>query len=389
MGRPHEYEECLAMKTDPTGSAGSARVLMFSQRNIYEPEVWRCSFNEFEGIVQKIDAVDVLAPIPQRWFQLRKSHAMRLGKISSIPVNPGLSKIKLDRYYDLFIAVCEKPSELLNVNVVEGWKDRCKTSICWLTEFYVNQMPLYKSSLNVLSKFDHVLFMFDTNEPFKRIIRGEGSYLPAGIDTALFCPYPHPPKRSIDVLSIGRRSEQTHQALLRMARENKAFYVYDTFTDLHSYDITQHRFLMASLAKRSRYFVVNPGKINAAEETGGQSEFGYRYFEGAAPGAIMIGEVPKNKEFGRCFGYTDAVIHLPFGSEKIGEIIEELDAQPERQKRIRKTNVVNALLNHDWAYRWETILNVAGLEPLPQLAARTRYLKDLSERVSLEWDPEP
>lgn len=378
------------MKIDSTTSSGAARVLMFSQRNIYEPEVWRCSFNEFERIVQKIDSVEVLAPIPnKRWFYQRRSHAMRMGKISSIPVNPGIPKLKLDKYYDLFIAVCEKPSELLNVNVVEGWRDCCKTSICWLTEFYVREMPSYKSSLKVLSKFDYVLFMFDTSEPFKQVIKGEGSYLPAGIDTTLFCPYPNPPKRPIDVLSIGRRSEQTHQALLNMAYENKIFYVYDTLTNLHSSNIEQHRFLMANMAKRSRYFIVNPGKIDSTEETGGQSEFGYRYFEGAAPGTIMIGDVPKNKEFGNYFGYKDAVIHLPFGSGKIGEIIEELDRQPERQKQIRNTNVVKSLLNHDWVYRWETILKTTGLEPMPQLTERKRYLKDLSERVLGEWDAEP
>ena len=374
------------MKTRSTASSGGGRVLMFSQRNIREPEVWRCSFQEFERIVEEVDSVDILAPTPAKWFHQRKSHAMRIGKISRFPLNPGIPKQRIDRDYDLFVAVCEKPSELLNVNVVEGLKDRCRTSVCWLTEFYDKEMPNLKSSLKVLSKFDHVLFMFDRNEPFRKIIRGQGSYLPAGIDALLFCPYPDPPKRLIDVLSIGRRSEQTHRALLRMARENRIFYVYDTLTDRHSYNIEDHRFLMASMAKRSRYFIVNPGKIDAEEETGGQSEFGYRYFEGAAPGTVMIGDIPKNRQFGRIFGYPDAVLHLPFGSEKIGEIIEEMDRQPERQREIRRTNVVQCLLNHDWAYRWETILGLAGLTPRPELIERKRRLKDLAERVSREWD---
>jgi len=65
--------------------------------------------------------------------------------------------------------------------------------------------------------------MFDKSEPFKKLIQGESFYLPAGIDTIFFCPYPDPPERFIDVLSIGRRSDTTHQALLRMAQENKSF----------------------------------------------------------------------------------------------------------------------------------------------------------------------
>jgi hypothetical protein len=362
-------------------SSNTPRVLLFSQRNLYDPEVWRCSFYEFEEILRQIESVEMLAPKPGKWFKHRRRNAQRIGKYSSIILNPGIPKIKLDRCYDLFFAVCEKPSELLNVNAVEGWKDFCKTSVCWLPEFYVKDIPSSKASLRVLSKFDYVLFMFDKSEPFKKVIQGEGSYLPAGIDAILFCPYPKPSKRSIDVLSIGRRSEQTHQALLRMAKENKIFYVYDTLTDLHSYNIEQHRFLMANMAKRSRYFIVNPGKIDTPEETGGQSEFGYRYFEGAAPGTIMIGEVPKNKEFGKIFNWPDAVIHLPFGSDKIDAIINEVDTQPDRQEKIRRNNVVQSLMRHDWVYRWERILEIAGLNPMAALMERKKRLRDLSNMV--------
>ena len=357
------------------------RVLLFSERNIYEQVVWRCPFYEFERIVQEIDSVDLLAPKPRKWYRHGKRLASRLGEHFKTPLNPGIPRTKLDRYYDVFLAICEKPSELMNVYSVKGWKDYCKTSFCWLVEFYVKDMPTFKSSLEVLSQFDHVLFMFDTSEPFKRVIRGEGSYLPAGVDALRFCPYPNLPMRSIDVLSIGRRSEETHQALLRMAREEGIFYVYDTINDLHAYSLDQHRMLFANMAKRSRYFIANPGKIDLPEETGGQSEFGYRPFEGAASGAIMLGERPNNKEFKRIFNWEDVVIEMPFGSEKIGEIIKQLDRQPERQMRIRRNNILHSLLRHDWAYRWEAVLKMAGLDPLPGLLKRKERLKELAALV--------
>jgi len=50
--------------------------------------------------------------------------------------------------------------------------------------------------------------------------------------------------------------------------------------------------MMANMAKRRRYFIVSPGKFDRPSETGGQSEFGYRHFEAAAPGAIMLGMRP-------------------------------------------------------------------------------------------------
>ena len=155
-----------------------------------------------------------------------------LGEFVNLPINPGISKINLDREYDMFFTICEKASELLHLKALRGWRDRCKTTVCWLPEFYVKDIPVYKSCVEVLSQFDYVIFMFVANEPFRAIIKGQGQYLPAGIDTLRFCPYPNPPTRCIDVLSIGRRAQVTHEALMRMAHEDRKFYVYDTINDL-------------------------------------------------------------------------------------------------------------------------------------------------------------
>lgn len=362
-----------------------ARILLYSHRNICEPEVWRGAYREFEDIIQEVDAVDLIAPGRASWFRQRKNHALRVGKFSSITVNPGVQRASVKRQYDLMFVICEKPSELLNLAALDGWKDNCKTSVCWLTEFYENDIPAYKSSLDILAKFDRVIFSTVGNSAFRRLLPEKVSYLPPAVDALDFCPYPSPPKRFIDVLSIGRRSEEAHRGLLRMARANELFYVYDTLKDLATYNVEEHRFLFANMAKRSRYFVVNPGKINRPEETGGQSEFGQRYFEGLAPGAILIGERPKNnKEFDRIFDWPDAVISVPFGSENLGATIRELDKEPERQQSIRKRNITESLLKHDWIYRWESVLNLAGLQSGPRLLERKQRLANLTTIVASE-----
>jgi hypothetical protein len=258
--------------------------------------------------------------------------------------------------------------------------------VCWLPEFYIKDIPVYKSCLEVLSQFDYVIFMFVANDPFRKIIKGQGQYLPAGIDTLRFCPYPNPPTRSIDVLSIGRRAPATHQALMQMAREDGKFYVYDTIDALKGYNLDEHRWLMANMAKRSRYFIVSPGKFNKPEETGGLSEFGYRYFEASAPGTIMIGMRPSNnKEFDKIFTWQDAVIEVPFTSDEIVSVIRELDKEPDRQMRIRQTNITQCLLKHDWVYRWESILNLVGMQPLPVLEKRKKALSELALTVERDF----
>jgi hypothetical protein len=368
------------------GQPGKPRILLFSHKNIYDQLVWRCAFREFERILQEVDSVDVLAPEPTNWYRHGRRVAMRLGEFVPLPINPGIPTIKVEREYDMFITVCERVSELLHLKSLKGLRDKCKTTVCWLPEFYVKDIPVYKSCLEVLAQFDYVIFMFVANEPFRAIIKGQGQYLPAGVDTLRFCPYPNAPARSIDVLSIGRRAPVTHKALLRMASEEGKFYVYDTIDALKAYDLDEHRLMMANLTKRSRYFIVSPGKFDKPEETGGLSEFGYRYFEAAAPGTIMIGMRPyNNKEFDKIFSWQDAVIEVPFSTEEIVSVIRELDKEPERQMKIRQTNVTQCLLNHDWVYRWEAVLSLVGMQPLPMLESRKRALRDLAAKVDEDF----
>jgi hypothetical protein len=93
----------------------------------------------------------------------------------------------------------------------------------------------------------------------------------------------------------------------------------------------------------------------------------------------MIGERPNNEEFGKLFDWPDAVVHLPYGSSNIQAIIKDLDEQPERQEKIRRTNVVGALTKHDWLYRWETVLRTVGLEPMPGFHQRKERLGKLAK----------
>lgn len=374
----------IKLKTDANkGSANKARILMFAQRNLYEQVHYRCYLAEFEDIISQIDSVNMLSPAPNKWFKYGTRLAQRLAVDHAIAFNPGIPKIKVTEDYELFFAFCQFPRDLLHIESIEGWKDRCKVSVCWLSEIWISQFQKYRYYLkNILSKFDYVILHWSGSvAPMNEFIGPKAVYLPLGIDAILFCPFPKEPQRFIDVYSIGRRAEETHRTLIEMFEKEEIMYVYDSILGQNIIDTTQHRLLFANLAKRSKYFIVNPGKVDVFEETRGQSEVGNRYFEGAAAGAIMIGEHPKNEKFEEIFYWPDAVIHLPFGSTKIREIIYDLSAQPNRLEEIRKKNMLESLARHDWVYRWETILEIAGLKPLPVLFERKRQLERLATIV--------
>jgi hypothetical protein len=127
--------------------------------------------------------------------------------------------------------------------------------------------------------------------------------------------------------------------------------------------------------------MVAPGKVDLVDETRGQEEIGHRYYEGAAAGTVMIGQAPNCDSFLKMFPWSNAVIKIqPDGSDVI-DVIAKLDAVPEQVLAISQKNAGEALLRHDWAYRWKELLQVAGLDPLPAMADREGRLRELADRV--------
>jgi Glycosyl transferases group 1 len=358
------------------------RVLIFSQRNVFPRALFRCSLYEFENTIAEIDSAEILAP-HGNVGSFRYNLVKRLGYHIPAAVSPEKNRTQVKDSYDLFLAICGAPTDLLTLRTVSNWRERCKTAVCLIDELWVTQMEGHRHFLSILKEFDIVMLYYSNSvEPLHELSGRKCVFLPPGVDAIRFCPYPHPPQRVIDVCSIGRRSETTHHKLLHAAEEKGIFYFYDTIAGDQAINSPEHRAFTANIAKRSRYFIVNPGLIDRPALRGNQIEIGNRYFEGCAAGAILLGERPANEAFGKLFDWPDSLIHLPYDSAEVNEIIREVDMQPERQENVRRTNVAQALLRHDWAYRWESILENLNLEPMPKLLKRKEHLRTMAELVA-------
>jgi len=360
----------------------NARICVYSQR-LLQQMLSACGDYEFEDLICQFDVADILIAEPSQGFKTKRQISSQLARRTSISnINPGVKKLKVDRDYDLFFAKFLLKRDLLSLNALKNWKERCKVAICWLAEAWEDDVKKWKGYAKILSQFDYVILNCSASvQPLQDLINRPCMYIPPGVDAIKFCPYPDPPERSVDIYSIGRKSKVTHKALLNMAEQKKIFYIYDTLLGMYTAWPQEHRSLVVNIAKRSRYFLVNPAKIDRRFETGGQDELGFRYFEGVASGAVMIGEHPKTKVFEEQFGWTDSVIRVPFDTPNIAEILADLDSQPQRLAKARKRNIVQALLRHDWTYRWREILKVAGLQPNTALTNRLDHLKKLAEGI--------
>ena len=239
-----------------------------------------------------------------------------------------------------------------------------------------------------MADFDH-LFV-GVQHPVSEVARIVGkpcSYLPLATDVCRFSPYPAPPRRTIDVCNIGRRSAVTHQGLVELARERRIFYYYDTVraggehgkqVTFRVDNVTEHRLLLASLLQRSRYFIAYRARVNEPEQTAGWEEISGRFYEGAAAGAVLIGEPPQGEEFSRQFDWPDAVLRLPFDSPDVGALLASWDRDPDRLERIRRTGVQQSALRHDWLNRLQTVFAAARLPATPGMLERQRRLQQLA-----------
>ena len=363
----------------PETSGRPARILILSMRNL-STHASRCAAYEFEDAIVACDAADILAParsVHRGRVVRRVSRAM--GRLDRVVVEP----IPAGRDYDLLLALCQSPSDLQQFTNLRAVRERCGRSACVLEEVWNADIDRWSDDIRSVADFDAVFTLLEASVPaLSKLLGRQCHHILGGVDAIKFSPYPDPPVRSIDVYSMGRRSEVVHRALIHLAERNRWFYLYDTVANFAVMDPAQHRWLLSNFIKRSRYFMAYPGKFNSPDETRGQEELGLRQFEGAAAGAVMLGLAPRCEAYARNFDWPDAVIPVSAtnGSE-VGQVIAELDRQPDRLARIRRDSIANSLLRHDWVYRWRQMLEIVGLPPTDEMTSREAELKRLAGTV--------
>ena len=347
--------------------------------------VFRSGLYEAQDVLVGCDDVDVIHLEASKGLAFGEKVLKRLvyHDVSRrlVSLNPGLRPVRLTRDYELFMLVCPFLQGVWYANAIQGWLDHCRTSVCWIDELWADDVARLQYWLPILSRFDYVIVgIGGSGKALGNAIGRPCHEIQGAVDTIRFSPYPNPPARVVDVYSIGRRWEGVHRRLLESAAK-KIFYIHDTLDAANSEtrDYAQHRDLYANIAKRSRFFLVAPGKVNVPEETQGQVAVGFRYFEGSAAGAVLVGQAPDCEAFRRHFDWPQAVIEIqPDGSDAV-EVISRLSAEPEQLREISCRNTEEALRRHDWVYRWREILGIAGLKPTPAMEAREKRLAELAE----------
>jgi len=371
---------------------GGGRVLLLSMRRVSKLVAY-CIDYEFEDVFRELTNADRIDVDDHEALEWSRRFYRYTRHVTGARRRPGSfagyhTEVKLERDYELFFPVFNHPHELFALAVVPDWRKRCRIAACFISEAWLQQLPHYL--LEMLAPFDHVFVAVGhPTEELARVVERPCTYLPLAVDVPRFAPPPGAPERPIDVCNIGRRSQTTHAALLRLAAaEQRFFYYYDTVEasgldmkqrTFRVQDASEHRLLLASLLQRSRYCFAHRGFVNDPRVTQGRDEISSRVYEGAAAGVVMLGEPPRNEAFRQQFDWAEPVIPVPFDCPDIGRVIAELDADPLRLAEIRRENVRHSALRHDWLYRIRAVFHTLGLTSTEAMDARAARLQTIAE----------
>lgn len=380
-------------------SRENARVCLVSQRGLNR-QLSRCCGFEFEDVIASIDDVSLVQPVHAWGSALRLKVRNRVSRMSELYrlVNSGIQVTNDINRFDLFFMLIQFTRDLMTFDAVRHLRRKSGFAICYLEEIWLADFERLGPQLDVLKEFDYIFCSCAGSvDPLSERLQRPVEYIPPAVDAIRFAPRGDAGRRFIDVINIGRRSEVTHRALLKYAQDQGKFYLYDTLEAPYlAMAPHEHRMLLANQIKHSRYFIANTAKMNRQFETTGQAEIGFRFFEGLAGGAVLLGDPPPTEQFTQHLGWEDTVIAAPFDCADIADIIAELEAQPSRLQAIRQRNVLNMVRRHDWLYRWEVILARAGLTQTPAMKGRAELLGNLEESISASWsghqdecDPRP
>lgn len=373
----------------PDPADAEPRVLMLSLRNLQRHPTY-CIVHEFEQLIERLDMVEVIAPRPASQgplrLDLRQANTLARKTSLALRYNPADRRYRPPRRYPLFFFHCSYPGDLLYLNAIPGWRQACDRAVCLIDEIWIRRIAEGGTRIfRLLEPFDQVFVSVGSSVPALNEATGLAArHLPFAVDTLTFGPLPWRPQRGIDVYSIGPQPAPVHAGLAQLARERDFHYLYDTSSVLQIARERRgdHRQLYANNLKRSRYFLAYRAKVNQSERVRAQEVAGARYVEGAAAGSVLLGGVPADPTFDTLFDWPDAVLPLPEDSADVAGLIAGYDAQPERLEQIRWRNVTQCLLRHDWAYRWQHILDSAGLSPQPALSARLERLHEVAETAA-------
>lgn len=319
---------------------------------------------EREDFLSKHFSVDIIAP---RAEDLPSAISRRIYHRLS-PISPKISQFMTKnlktvlKAYDLLVLHCMSFGDLDTFRdyILSASSTKIVCSFDELWPHNIDRQVYERNLLNqcfaVVTACYHAAQHLKTNYDYNNV-----HYLQPSVDTiACYAANRASVNRVIDLYYMGRRIENRHAKFMQWSQQSGVFYFYDTAGNVPMIDHQQHRRRYLDILNRTKLFVVSPGKIINPDAKQLPEEIGYRYFEAAACGAIMIGDLPNSPVFKNTFNYRDAVIPIPADNDLSCFLDEFANPKIFDFARIRTSGYLNMLTYHDHVHWWNNLLHYTG-----------------------------
>jgi hypothetical protein len=288
---------------------------------------------------------------------------------------------------DVAFLVSRHPSDLVLINHAQELLGPSTTLVVILTEVWptFRQDPKQCAALSLLERAQLVIVNQAASVDPLREHLGRGAsevrFLPPALDLAAFTQRPDV-ARTVDVFAPGRRPESVHRALRLAADNGELHYVYDSVLPGSVPDFDDHRSLFISQVQRSRTMLSYPARLAERTVTGGAVEFGVRYFEAMAGGALPLGHSFTHPQYEEHLVQVPMMLPLGENHPDPLSVLNSLSADDE--SAIRHHNKALVLGMADWSHRLQSIYRYLG-QPMPgSLECRLSMFEDLQRAVLSE-----
>jgi len=339
---------------------------------------WYAYCVEFEQVLVELLDADVIEvrPRPGRLAEAARNHYRLRNAAARVPMARPYVWNPDEQPYDLAVVVVSDLSQLSLLAALPGWRNIADRFVAYVFEVWPAWVPAARRTLaGVVDRLDHLFVGIETGVADLRAeTRRPVTFVPPAVDVLQVATITDPQGKRIDVSNRGRRDAAQHAALQEWARTTGGFYEFDTgaLTSVESPSL--HRRHFYEQAARSRVFIANRARFDMPELHLGQSEFGLRYFEALACGAVLAGEHPSASAIERTLGADVQLLALPVGAHTVPDPVREVLESGSLSTELGLANRRAALMRHDVLYRWEHMAAALDLPEAVGAEARRRRL---------------
>lgn len=310
--------------------------------------------------------------------QLRSSR-QPLPNLRAPWVFPGGSGGSPGRRYDVAVFIALTVWDLPIVERMAALRRQVDRIVVWVPELWSSELDDPRMAHQPFDLADTIFVgMAAGAERLGALLGRPVHHLPMAVDVTRFAALPPDGPRPIDVLGIGRRHPELHQALLDWSRKTQRLYLYDTISGSAVADPEAHRGNLGDQYRRTKVAITNYAKWDLPEVIGAEREVPGRLWEGLASGTTMMGQPPDPALQTALLGQP-LVRPLPEDPAAAVEAIDEAVNAPLGAER--RLAVQTALRGHDWSHRWAALLEHTDLAVPPGLTARIERLATQADSV--------